>query len=89
MPPAARSAPTAEELVSAVAAEYSPELVDSAVRRLHSYQGGSGRRCERCMERKPLTGFSRDARDKSGLRRYCRECQAKSNREAYARRIQA
>jgi hypothetical protein len=63
-----------EELVADVAASYDAELVASSIRRLHALQAGSGRTCERCHERKSLSGFSRDARDPIGLRRYCRGC---------------
>lgn len=34
------------------------------------------KQCTQCEEVKPLTEFNKDARSKSGLRSYCRSCQA-------------
>jgi hypothetical protein len=75
---AARPTVSPEEAVAALAADYDPELVASTLRRLQRYQAESGRTCERCQERKPLSAFSRDSRDPVGLRRYCRECDARA-----------
>ena len=67
-----------EELVAAVAGQYDDDgtLTEDALLRLKRRQEASGKTCERCKERKPLSAFSRDARNRDGLRRYCRECAA-------------
>lgn len=50
------------------------KLAASVLRRLHALQAASGKTCERCRAHKPLTAFSRHARNPDGLRRYCRNC---------------
>ena len=80
------TAPTAEERVYAMAARYGDEegtLGDSAVRALHTLQARAGKACGRCSARRPLSAFSRDASQASGLRRTCRACDA----DRYRRRV--
>lgn len=38
------------------------------------------KRCPECRERKPLTGFSKCARNKDGYRTYCRPCMGIKNK---------
>jgi len=69
-----QKAATAAEYMAGIAAEYDAELVAPVLRRLARYQAESGRACERCHERKRISEFSRDSRDPSGRRRYCKPC---------------
>ena len=68
---------TPEERIYAQAAIYGDEegtLGDSAIRALRARQARSGKLCGRCGEKKPLSAFSRDASQETGLRRTCRLC---------------
>lgn len=57
-------------------------LEERVARRLAYRLRHSGKTCERCRKDKPLSSFSRDSRNRDGLRRYCRECDA----DAYKQR---
>lgn len=37
--------------------------------------------CTRCGKRKPISGFSKDASKKDGIRNYCKECASEMNRK--------
>lgn len=67
-----------EEVLTALATKYAPDEADSfaaaVLRRRQERLARSGRECDRCDETKPVTAFSRDSRERDGLRRYCREC---------------
>lgn len=70
------------DLLALVAARYDGQdgearrLEEAARRRLEYRKARSGKRCDSCHETKPVSSFSRDAREKDGLRRYCRGCAA-------------
>ena len=71
-----------ENLVAQVAAQYDDEegeLTRSALLLLQQRRAAAGKTCERCRERKPLSAFSKDARNPDALRRYCRTCAAKAD----------
>ena len=55
-------------------------LAESTLRRLHVRQAASGKTCERCQVRKPLSAFSIHARNRDALRNYCRECANKAEK---------
>src|SRR5665213_303225 len=40
-----------------------------------------GKRCPKCGETKPVSAFGKDARQKSGLRIWCKFCHATAQRE--------
>lgn len=62
-------------------------LTEQALARLASRIRRSGKHCSRCCDtEKPIGGFSRDSREKDGLRRYCRECGSSANAAAHQRR---
>lgn len=74
--------PNGLDLLAAIAARYDGQdneaarLEAGARRRLEYRRRHSGKSCDRCRETKALSAFSRDSREKDGLRRYCRACDA-------------
>ena len=83
---------TPAERLAHVAAKYDGEngeahaLTEQALARLAWRLRRSGKHCSRCDTEKPIDDFSRDSREKDGLRRYCRECGSSANAAAYQRR---
>lgn len=61
-------------------------LTEQALVRLAWRLRRSGKHCSRCDTEKPIGDFSRDSREKDGLRRYCRKCGSSANAAAYQRR---
>lgn len=43
------------------------------------------KRCARCEQVKPVSGFAKNARMRDGLQIYCRDCQKLFNAESYQR----
>lgn len=71
-----------EERIRLVAARYDGDddearrLGDEALQRLAWRKRRSGKECARCGERKPLSAFGRDTRERDGLHRLCRGCRS-------------
>lgn len=79
--------PLAQRL-AAVAARYADDPEDAealtreALSRLAYRRKGSGKRCSRCGEFRPMSAFAADSRRPDGLAYSCKECDAARKREA-------
>lgn len=70
---------TPDDAVRAVAARYDDgagegaALAEEALARLAALRG-RGKECGGCGERKPVSAFGMDSRERDGLHRHCRVC---------------